>query len=154
MTSLTDMLTELATTAPTIPTSVAWLAERLPRARIKNLSAADLARIDSYYGGGGDLHDLLPAIAWPAEIVWYEADVVAQGGTAMTLGYMGAPAPDAALDLAWTAWSPANGQLIRPLGPVRITAGGMDRPAGTSDSAWREMRAAAGILIRALMLGM
>jgi hypothetical protein len=42
--------------------------------------------------------------------------------------------------------------MIGPFGPARVTTTGMARPAGVTDEAWRELRATAGIVIRALLL--
>lgn len=114
------------------------------------LDSADLARIDSYVGGGAELHELLPAVAPLARAVWYEATVTAQHGTRMILRYGAAPAPDG-IDVNFRAMV-EDGPVIAECGPARVTRHGMDRPPGVTDEHWRELRAAAGIVLRALLL--
>lgn len=116
------------------------------------LTPADLARIGSYVGAGQDLHDLLPAVLPLAEPRAWSATLTAQGGTVMTLDYAATPAGDDAILVAFTATG--AGHTVGPVGPVRMTRAGMERPAGMSDALWREARAAAGIVVRALLLGL
>lgn len=119
----------------------------------RTLTADDLARIDSYVGGASELHELLAAIEPLRETVTFVARIRARGGTHTELRYSAAPAPDG-IDVTFEGRAPDLGDSARigPLGPARVTARGMDRPAGISDEAWRELRAAAGIVIRALLM--
>lgn len=113
------------------------------------LTAEDLARIDAYAGGGVELHELLPAVLPLPVAHWYETTVTAQRGTVMTLGYLAEPHPDGIL-VSFTCSSDHG--LIGPVGPALVHATGMDRPADVSDDMWRELRASAGIIMRALLL--
>jgi len=115
------------------------------------LTAEDLARIDSYAGGARDLHELLAAVLPLDRPRWYEATVTAQRGTVMTLGYLAVPADDG-LDVSLAMAAP--GQLVRWPGPARVTVSGMHQPDGMPDEMFRELQAAAGIILRALLLGL
>lgn len=117
------------------------------------LTSDDLARIDAYAGGGEELHELLAAISPLREPVTYVAHVRAQRGTHTELRYSAAPAPDG-IDVTFEGRAPDLGDAARigPLGPARVTCSGMDRPPDITDEQWRELRAAVGIVLRALLL--
>ena len=72
------------------------------------------------------------------------------GGTVITLGYLAAPADDA-IDVYYVGTDQRT--IFGPMGPARVTATGMTPPPGVSERAWRELRGAASIVIRALMMG-
>jgi hypothetical protein len=127
-----------------------WIRE----AERRVLSREALARIDAYQGSGAELHELLPAVLPLPRPIWYEAEVTAQHGTRTVLGYGVRPAGDDAIEVVYEAHAPAYDRTIGPIGPVRVTAAGMDPPDGCSEAEWRELRAAAGIVIRALLLGL
>lgn len=83
--------------------------------------------------------------------MWYEASVTAQHGTEMVMGYGASPAPDG-IDIDWACYAPAHRRILGPIGPVRVTATGMIR-SDLNDESWREIRSAAGLVLRALLLG-
>lgn len=134
-----------------LPPSLAltWMATYLPDAERRLLSPDDLARMDAYRGGAGDLHDLLPAVTPFDRARWWETALVAQHGTPMTLGYLAVPAPQG-IAVGWAACGP--GTLLGPVGPSIVTATQMSRPNDCPDAHWRELRAAVGIVLRALLL--
>lgn len=136
-----------------VPAPLAWMAATLPDARRRRLGVADLARIDSYQGGGTDLHAFVAALAPLARAAWYETTVTAQHGTVMHLGYLAVPAGASALDVGWVCYAPAFQRLLGPVGPSHVTASDMTRPADCTDFAYRELRAAVGITLRAMLLG-
>lgn len=115
------------------------------------LTAEDLARIDSYAGGARDLHELLAAVLPLDRPRWYEVTITARRGTVMTLGYLAEPADDG-LDVSLVI--AASGQLVHWPGPARVTARGMHPPHGMPDDTFRELQAAAGIILRAVLLGL
>lgn len=113
------------------------------------LTAEDLARIDRYAGTATDLHELLPAVLPLRRARYFEAAVVARHGTPMTLSYLAEPHPDG---IAVSFAAASGDRAIAGLGPTIVTATDMTRPEGCSDAAWRELRSAAGITLRALYL--
>lgn len=135
------------------PPALDWMTRVLsltPIADRRTLAADDLTRIDHYQGTATELHELLAAVLPLAHAHWYEAPVTAQHGTAMVMGYLAVPADDG-VDVGWCCYAPAHG-IIGPIGPVRVTATGMERPADLSAESWREIRSATGIILRALLL--
>ena len=150
--SLATILIDQGAPGRGAPEALRWMADWLPDADRRTLTTGDLARIDAYAGAARDLHDLLPALLPLARPVWYEAEVTAAGGTRMIMGYGAVPAADK-LDIGWACWSPASRRILGPLGPVRLTTAGLDQPAGMSDASMREMQTAAGIVVRALLMG-
>jgi len=145
-------LVRAAADRPDAPPAATWMAEHLTDATLTRLRPEDLARIDAYAGEAGDLHALLAAVLPLAQAHWYETAVTAQHGTRMRLGYLAVPA-EGGIALGVVA-SAGAGKMIGPWGPVMVTPTGMDRPASLPDVAWREVRAGAGITIRALLLGL
>lgn len=122
----------------------------LPLADRRRLSAEDLRRIDAYHGGAIDLHALLPAVLPLLRPRWWECEITAQHGTAMQLGYLATPAEDG-IGVTFVGHAAAFDRLLGPIAAV-ITATGMSWPTDTPDAAVRELRAAAGIVLRALLL--
>lgn len=129
------------------------LADRLdlsPDTTRRVLTSEDLARIEGYVGPAGDLHALLPAVLPLLRPCWYEVTVTAQRGTVITLGYLAEPHADGiAISLAASA---AGYDWIKRLDPVVVTASGMHQPVGMPQEDWREIRAAAGIVLRAILM--
>lgn len=116
------------------------------------LTAEDLARIDAYHGGSRDLHELLPAVLPLAHPHWYETTVTARLGTVMTLGYLAEP-DEAGIRVSLAVARAGDSMLLR-YGPVLVTPTGMHWPGDADAHKWRELRAAAGIIIRALLFGL
>lgn len=116
------------------------------------LSSADLARIDAYRGGAGELHELLAALPPLAARREWAADIVAARGTRMRLVYVAEPHPDGIV-VSWAASAAGSDRVVVCTRPALVTARGMDRPDTITDAEWRETRTAAGIVIRALLLG-
>jgi hypothetical protein len=127
------------------PTCVRF-AQWLPHATRRTLSAADLARIDAYTGDGQALHEMLPAVLPLAAPVWYEAQITAQHGTRMVLGYGATPAAPGEIDV-WFAAGTA-GRVALALGPMRMDS--QSTALGEGDD--RELRVACGIVVRALLM--
>ncbi len=146
-------LVRAAADRPDAPPAATWMAEYLTDATLARLRPEDLARIDAYAGGAGDLQTLLAAVLPLARAHWYETAITAQHGTRMRLGYLAVPA-EGGIALGVVASAGGAGKMVGPWGPVVVTPTGMDRPAGLPDLAWREVRAGAGITIRALLLGL
>lgn len=147
--SLADML--LSDASPQTAAIRAWL----PRATRHTLTAADLARIDSYGSqDGATLHAQLPLVLPLDRPVWYEAEVVAQHGTTMLLGHGATPAGPGELAVWMAAHARGSGRILGPLGPLRLDAREIDPSVDIADASIRELRAAAGIVIRALLLGL
>lgn len=146
------LLADVVVSVPAQHPGHAWMHEHLPGALRYRLSSEDLARIDAFRGEPLDLHELLPALLPRDCASWYETRLVAQRGTEMFLGYFAVPRTDA-IDIGFVSYAPAHGRMIGPLGPARVTASEMVPPEGCSSEAWRELRAAAGIVLRAMMLG-
>jgi hypothetical protein len=96
---------------------------------------------------------MLAAVRPLARPVWFEAALAGKHGTAMIMGYGAVPAADG-IAIGWACYAPAHGRIIGPLGPATVNPAGMERPPGTSDESWRELHSAAGIVLRALLLGM
>lgn len=143
--------TILAADRPQTAAIRAWL----PRATRYTLTAADLARIDSYGSqDGATLHAQLPLVLPLERPVWYEAEVVAQRGTTMVMGYGATPAGPGEIGVWMAAHTRGSGRIIGPLGPLRLDAHAIDETVETAAPAIRELRAAAGIVIRALLLGL
>lgn len=147
---LADLLIEQAAAQPEIAPLQA-IASWLPRAQWRILTSDDLARIDSYVGDGESLHDMLPAILPLAGPVWYEADVTAQHGTRMILGYGGTPAGTGEIDIWFAASAVGSDRIIGPLGPMRMDSQSVALDIG-DDETGRNLRTAAGIVVRALLL--
>ena len=143
---LSDIMRKMATTGE-IAADVSWLdqAEQRP------LSHEDLVRINGYVGTAGDLHQLLDALLPLPRPVWYEATVTAQGGTETVQGYGAIPHAEG-VEIVFACYLPAKAILIGPVGPARLTPHGIERPDGLGDEAWHELRVAAGIVVRALLL--
>lgn len=116
------------------------------------LTPADLARIDAYRGDAGDLHALLAALPPLTTRREWSADVTAQRGTRMRLLYAAAPHPDG-IEIAWACIAPDLSTVVSPRRSAVVTPRGMGRPKEIGDDEWRETRAAAGIVLRALLLG-
>ena len=148
---LADMLAR-AGHHPQAPPHVRALAAWLPRAVRRTLTADDLRRIDAYAGGAEDLHALLPAVLPLAAPVWYETQVTAQHGTRMAMGYGATPAGPGELDVWCAAGAVGSGRVLVPHGPLRLDRVGIDPRADIDAAGVRELRAAAGIVLRALML--
>lgn len=127
-----------------------WLSDWLPDAERATLGPAELARIDAYRGGGIELHEMLAAVLPLARPVWYEAAITASGGTEMIMGYGAVPMAHG-IDIGWACYAPAAGRMIGPLGPACVNTTGMSRPADISDESWRELRSAAGVVLRAIL---
>lgn len=76
--------------------------------------------------------------------------------TALDLWYVARAEPEADVDrtdaaaAAFACLGP--GTILGPLGPAVVTAVEMLRPPACTDEAWRELRAATGIVLRALLL--
>jgi hypothetical protein len=149
--TLADIIIDTGAPGRGAPAPLRWLADWLPDADRATLDAGDLARIDSYAGSADDLHALLAAVMPLARPVWFEAALTAQHGTQTILGYGGVPMDDR-LDIGWACYAPAYGRMIGPLGPARVSASGMERPVGINDESWRELRSAAGVVLRAILL--
>lgn len=129
----------------------AWL----PGARRVELSADDLARIDSYGSrDGATLHAELPLVLPLAAPVWYETEVVAQHGTRMRLGYGATPAGPGEIGVWFAARADGAAHLVGPLGPMRLDSTAIDNTLDLAGPGARELRSAAGIVIRALLLGL
>lgn len=126
-----------------------WLSS----ARLMTLSADDLARIDGYAGTGTALHEMLPAVLPLARPVWYEAQVVAQRGTPMRLGYGATQAGPGEIDVWFAAGCDPMTRIV-VLGPLRIDSQCIDPAADASDPSVRELRVAAGIVLRAMLMGL
>lgn len=133
---------------PDAPDSLRAIATWLPRAVRRALSADDLARIDAYAGDGEALHDMLPAVLPLSAPVWLEASITAQRGTRMVLGYGATPAGPGEIDVWFAATDLSASRIVGPLGPMRL-----DSQACADGPGNNELRAAAGIVIRALLLG-
>lgn len=145
--SLAELL--LADTSDQSAALRAWL----PSARRVRLSAGDLGRIDSYGGHGVDLHAELILVLPLDRAVWYEAEIIARGGSTMRLGYGLTPA-GREIGVWFAAHALGSDRILGPLGPLRSDATGIDPAADTHLPAVRELRAAAGIAVRALLLGL
>jgi hypothetical protein len=129
----------------------AWLLA----ARRYALTAADLARIDLYGStDGATLHAQLPLVLPLEAPIWYEVQVVAAGGTAMVLGYGATPGGPGEIGIWFAATAISTGRVVGPLGPLRLDATAIDSVADIDAPSVRELRAAAGIVIRALLLGL
>lgn len=152
MLPLADMIGRVGA-QPQAAAHVRALAAWLPRAVQRSLSAADLRRIDAYAGDGAELHALLPSVLPLAAPVWYEARVTAQHGTDMTMGYGATPAGPGQIDVWFAASAIGSDCVLVPVGPLRLDAVGIDPGADTDAPGVRELRAAAGIVLRAIMLG-
>ena len=138
---------------PDAPPHVKALAAWLPRATQRELTADDLRRIDAYVGGGHELHALLPAVLPLAAPVWYESRLTAQHGTPMVMGYGATPAAPGELDIWFAGGAVGSDRVLVPRGPLRLDSVSIDPRAAADDPGVRELRAAAGIVLRALMLG-
>lgn len=149
--SLAEILVAAGAPGRGAPAPLRWLADWLPDAEHRILDNADLQRIDAYAGAAADLHALLPTVLPLARPLWYETAITAQHGTAMMMGYGAVPAGNE-MDVGFACYAPARQRIIGPLGPARATATGLQRPAGIGEESWRELRTAAGIIIRALLL--
>lgn len=146
--SFASVLLDLEPQHPTLK----WVADAIRSADCRRLTTEDLSRIDAYQGQGQELHELLPAILPRDRASWFEVEITAQHGTRMLMGHLAVPAVDG-LDIGFLGYAPAYGRIIGPLGPALMNATELVRPHGCSDEAWRELRASAGIIVRALMLG-
>lgn len=127
----------------------------LHAARRVTLTAADLARIDSYGSSdGATLHAEL-ALVLPLDApVWYEAEVTAAGGSQMLLGYGATPAGPGEIAVWFAAHARGADRIVGPLGPLRLDSRSIDTTADAYSANVRELRSAAGIVIRALLLGL
>lgn len=125
------------------------MVDALATAEHRALTAADHRRCESYVGTAKDLHDLVAAIPPLSRPRWWAAALVAQHGTPMTLGYLALPHPNG-LGVGFACLAPDR--IIGPLGPAVVTTTHMQRPDACTDESWRELRAAAGIVLRALLL--
>lgn len=144
--SLASLLLEHA---PVTAAIRAWLHA----ARRVQLTAADLARIDSYGSSdGATLHAQLPLVTPLDAPVWYEAEVAAAGGSQMLLGYGATPAGPGEIAVWFAAHARGSDKIVGPLGPLRLDSHAID--SAGDDPGVRELRVAAGIVIRALLLGL
>ena len=150
--TVADIIIDMGKAGRGAPASVRWLADWLPDADRRTLDENDLARINAYAGDANQLQELLGTIAPLMRPVWFEAAVIAEHGTEMVLGCGAVPGPNGSLDIGFASYAPARQRMIGPFGPARVTTTGMARPTGVTDEAWRELRATAGIVIRALLL--
>lgn len=125
----------------------------LHSARRVTLTAADLARIDSYGSAdGATLQAQLPLVLPLEAPVWYETEVTAAGGSQMLMGYGATPAAPGEIAVWFAARARGGDKIIGPLGPLRLDSHAID--ADVDGPGARELRAAAGIVIRALLLGL
>jgi hypothetical protein len=150
--SVADMLVSMGAPDRTAPPAVRWLAGWLPNAEHRLLDREDLERIDAY-DTTRDPHDLLASVLPLTRPVWFEATLVPDSGTLVTAGYGAVPASEG-LDIGWTCYAPAYRRMIGPLGPAHVATIGMQRPDGVSDEVWYELTQAAGVVMRALLLGL
>ena len=150
--TVADIIIDMGAAGRGAPSSLRWLADWLPDADRRMLDENDLARINAYAGDANQLQELLGTIAPLTRPVWFEAAVIAEHGTEMVLGCGAVPGPNGSLDIGFASYAPARQRMIGPFGPARVTTTGMARPTGVTDEAWRELRATAGIVIRALLL--
>ncbi|MCC6775661.1 MAG: hypothetical protein IT537_03335 [Hyphomicrobiales bacterium] len=153
MTTLADILIEEGAPGRGAPAALCWMADWLPDAEQRVLGNADMERLAAYAGEATELHALLPSVLPLARPVWYESTLTAQHGTEMIMGYGAVPAPDG-IDVGFACYAPAYQRIIGPLGPARVTRTNIYRASGLSEESWRELRAATGIIIRALLLGL
>jgi hypothetical protein len=149
--TLADIIIDLGAPGKGAPPGLRWLADWIPDAERLTLIRDDLARIDAYSGPAEELHSLLAAVLPLAKPIWCETTVTAQGGTEMIMGYGAVPAADG-VDVGWACYAPAHSRMIGPLGPARVTATEMRRPSDISDESWHELRSAAGLVLRAILL--
>ena len=130
-----------------------WLAALLPQASRVTLWPKDLARIDAWHGSARDLQDMMPALPRLSRAIFYEADIVAKGGTRMMMGYGAVQrATGHGIDVGWACWMPDEQRIIGPLGPAGVAANGVTMPGGLSPESERELRSACGIVVRALLM--
>lgn len=148
---LAELLMDLAAAQPSVQ-ALQQIAVWLPSATRRVLSADDLAQIDVYTGSGEALHEMLHAVLPLDRPVWYEANVIAQHGTHMVMGYGATPAGPGQLDIWCAVGAVGASRVIGPLGPLRIDSQSIDVAADASSPDVRELRAAAGIVLRALMM--
>lgn len=149
---LQTKLTAAAQTA-NAPASVRWMADEIDRADSRLLTPEGLARIDAYAGQASDLHELLPSVLPLKRAVWYETSITAQGGTEILMGYLATPTSEG-IEIGFVSLAPALEKLIGPLGPVVVTPTEMRQPPKMGEVEFRELRSAAGIIIRALLLSL
>lgn len=127
----------------------------LHSARRVSLTAADLARIDSYGSAdGATLQAQLPLVLPLEAPVWYETEVTASGGSQMLMGYGATPAGPGEIAVWFAAHARGADRIVGPLGPLRLDGRTIDTAADVTDPGIRELRSAAGIVIRALLLGL
>ncbi len=150
--TLADIIIAAGAPESGAPASMRWLAEWLPDAERRQLTRGDLARMDAVVADPHDLHHLLATVLPLARPIWIEVEITAQHGTEMIMGYGAVPVTHDRIDVGWACLDPAHGRMLGPLGPAAMTATGMQRPADINDESWRELRVAAGIVIRALLL--
>jgi hypothetical protein len=158
---LADILVAMGEPGRGASASLRWLADWLPNAERRQLDRDDIARIDAYMGGDRALHDLLPAVLPLMRPVWFETAITTQDEMIVGYGAVQARCTPSigwrvadGVDIGWACYAPACGGIIGLLGPAVVTATGMDRPADIADESWLMLRSAAGVVMRALLLGL
>jgi hypothetical protein len=148
---LSDILIDMGAPGNGASASLRWLADWLPDAECRQLSKEDIARIDAYAGGAGELHELLTTVLPLARPMWFESMAITHGIETIA-GYGAVPMGDDRIEIGWTCYAPAHDRIVGPFGPAAVTTRGMERPADIADESWQELRSAAGVIIRALLL--
>ncbi len=163
--TVADMLVSMGAPGRNSHPAVRWLASWLPDADHRWLDHSDIERIDAC-GPDRSPHQLLASVLPLARPVWFEATIVSrpmsldqdgklviEDGTVVTTCWGAVPAADG-LDIGWTSYAPAHRRMIGPLGPARVAPDGMQRPPDANDDVWHELTQAAGVVMRALLLGL
>jgi hypothetical protein len=162
--TVADMLVAIGAPGRNSPPAVRWLASWLPDADHRWLDRSDIERIDAHDPSRSP-HQLLASVLPLARPVWFEATIVTRpmsfdqdgklviaDGALITTCWGAVPAADG-LDIGWTSYTPSRRRMVGPLGPARVAADGMQRPPDTNDDVWYELTQAAGVVMRALLLG-
>jgi hypothetical protein len=149
--TLADLIVDFGASGSPVPRALRWMAEWLPRAERRALAGDDLQRIDAVHMSVRDLFGFLPAVLPLARPVWFEAVTRVGGKVQSVVGYAAVPALDGIdVGLAW--WSPSRQRLVGPFGPMRTTPGGTAEMPSVSAVAREELKVAAGVVVRALLL--
>jgi hypothetical protein len=123
-----------------------WFAGWLPDADKYVVSERALARIAAWHATD-EPRELLAGLPPLQKPVWYETASPVRG---LVRGYGALPAADGGIDVGCASFSAVLNGMNPPLGPARVTAAGLQRPDHMGDKSWRELRSAAGVVLRAL----
>jgi hypothetical protein len=144
--TVAEMLIELGAPGRGASARLRWFADWLPDAEKRILSEHDLAHINACHLAA-EPHELFAAVPALQKPVWFETATAERG---MIRGCGAVPADDG-IDIGSACFSDALG-MVEPFGPARVTTTAMVQPDHLGDRSWRELRQAAGIVLRALLL--